>query len=56
MSSPEIRNKFAKAAYDGGLMILGCGEQSIRFRPTLDIKESDIDEGIAIIGDVLKSL
>ncbi len=55
MPSPEQRNKFTKAAYDSGLMILGCGEQSIRFRPTLDVEAGDIDKGMDIIHEILKN-
>jgi L-lysine 6-transaminase len=54
MPSPELRNKFTATAYNNGLMILGCGEKSIRFRPTLDVKTDDIDAGINIIRSILE--
>ncbi len=56
MPSQEIRNKFLKAAFNSGLMILGCGSDSVRFRPTLDVASEDIDKGIEIIEDVLKKM
>ena len=56
MPSAEIRDKFAKLAYENGLMILGCGTDGIRFRPTLDIKAEDIDKGMTIVEDILKKM
>lgn len=56
MHTPELRNKFLKAAFNSGLMILGCGSASVRFRPTLDTTTEDIDKGIEIIEDVLKKM
>ncbi len=56
LPTAELRNKFTKAAYDKGLIILGCGTRSVRFRPTLDISKQDIDRGMIIINDILKEL
>ena len=47
--SSDIRDKVRKAAYDNGMLILGCGEKSLRFRPTLNISMKEIDEGIGIL-------
>jgi L-lysine 6-transaminase len=49
----ELRNQFREHCYKNKLMILGCGEKSIRFRPPLNISESDIDKGLNIIKNVL---
>ncbi len=51
---PEERNKFRDLCYENKLLILGCGEKSIRFRPPLTINESEINEGLEIIRKVLK--
>lgn len=50
----ELRDQFRKSCYKEKLMILGCGEKSIRFRPPLNISESEIDKGLNIIKKVLK--
>jgi L-lysine 6-transaminase len=52
----EIRSKFLNYCYDNGLLILKCGEKSIRFRPPLNLKESQLEEGIEIIINALKTL
>jgi len=56
LPSKSLRKIFRETAYEKGLIILGCGDRSIRFRPTLDIREDDIDKGMDIIRDVLKHL
>lgn len=53
LPNAELRNQFKQKCYDEKLMILGCGEKSIRFRPSLNISESDIDKGLDIIKKVL---
>ncbi len=54
LQTTELRNKFRDNCYKEKLMILGCGEKSIRFRPALNINESEIDKGLTIIRKVLK--
>jgi L-lysine 6-transaminase len=46
----DTRNRVADKAYDLGLMILGCGHRSLRFRPPLDITAAEIDEALEILG------
>jgi len=35
------------------LLILGCGEKSIRFRPPLNITDDELEEGLQVIEKVL---
>ena len=53
LPSTETRNKFKEACYKEKLIILGCGEKSIRFRPPLNVTKDEIDEGLNIIRKVL---
>jgi L-lysine 6-transaminase len=53
LSSPEIRNKFKDTCLKEKLIILGCGEKSIRFRPPLNITKDELDEGLNVIRKVL---
>jgi L-lysine 6-transaminase len=48
----ELRNK----AYAKGLVVLGSGERSIRFRPPLNISKAEIDEGLNILVTSLKEM
>ena len=53
LPTPELRNKFKDQCFEEKLIILGCGERSIRFRPRLNIIREDLDEGLNIIKNVL---
>jgi len=52
----ELRNDLVKACYERGLLILGCGANSIRFSPALTISPAEVDEGLAIFEATLKML
>jgi L-lysine 6-transaminase len=56
MPDAHVRSAFIEEAYNQGLLILGCGSKSVRFRPTLDVSTSIIDEGTHIIETVVRSL
>jgi L-lysine 6-transaminase len=43
------RSKVLAKAKESGLLIVGCGARSVRFRPPLNIARPEIDEGIAIL-------
>ena len=44
-----LRDAFWKGAYELGLLIVRCGERSIRLRPVLDVKGGIIDEALGIM-------
>ncbi len=46
---PETRGQFVDALYDNGLMVLVCGDRSIRFRPHLNVTSDVIEEALAIV-------
>jgi L-lysine 6-transaminase len=43
------RDKAADEAYEMGMMLLGCGRLSVRFRPPLDVTAAEIDEALGIL-------
>jgi len=45
----ESRDRFWNGAYELGLLVLRCGERSIRLRPVLDLKDDVIDDALKII-------
>ncbi len=57
---PELRDAIVQKAFERGLLILGCGYNSLRFIPALNIPEELLDEGInmyeAALDAALKSL
>ncbi|MFH0990499.1 MAG: L-lysine 6-transaminase [bacterium] len=56
LDSAQNRDQLRTKAYEEGLILIGCGDRSIRFRPPLNISESEINEGIAIIQKALKEI
>jgi len=50
----ETRNRVADKAYDMGLIILGAGHRSLRFRPPLDITAAEVDEALELLGGAMK--
>jgi L-lysine 6-transaminase len=54
--SPAIRDEFKKKCFEEKLLILGSGEQSIRFRPPLNVSKDEINKGLNIIRKVLSLL
>lgn len=52
----DMRKDAVSKIFEKGVILLGCGEKSIRFRPSLNIKKEHIDEGIEIIDSVVKEL
>jgi L-lysine 6-transaminase len=54
LPSAAQRAAVVARAYERGLIILGCGERSIRFRPALAITRDELDEGLAILTGVLR--
>ena len=54
MPNGDARTIFLNKAYELGIVILPCGEKTVRFRPPLSVKPEHIDEGIGIIEKALK--
>jgi L-lysine 6-transaminase len=52
----ETRTRVLGMALERGLMIVGCGERSIRFRPALNIATQDVDEALGVLDDVIGTL
>lgn len=51
-----LRKEFVSKCYDNGLLILTCGQRSVRFRPPLNITEDKIDEGFKIISESIAAI
>ena len=50
------RDKFINLGMDNNVMYLGCGNNSIRFRPALIIEKNHIDEGLSILEKITNIL
>lgn len=51
----QDRDTLVNKAMESKLLILGCGEKSIRFRPHLNVKKEELDKAIAIIEGIVTS-
>ena len=47
--NPKIRDAIEKDAYEHGLILLGCGEQGLRYIPALNIEEEILDAGLDVL-------
>ena len=56
LDNPELRNKFVANSFKEKMIILTCGEKSVRFRPPLNITSQELNEGMKIIEKIIKSL
>jgi 4-aminobutyrate aminotransferase len=54
--APDLRNQIVDACFYEGLLILGCGENSIRFSPPLVINEQQSDFAVEIVDRILSRL
>ena len=56
MPTAELRNRFWTGAYDVGLLVLRCGERSIRLRPTLNITQDVIEKAVGLIEEQCRKM
>jgi L-lysine 6-transaminase len=56
LTGAEMRNAFWNGAFELGLLVLRCGERSIRLRPVLDITGEDIEAALRLIDKVCRRL
>ncbi len=54
--SKEMRNAFIQKGLENNVMFLGCGNQTIRFRPALCIEKQHIDLGMEVMEKILPKL
>ena len=52
----EWRNEIIKNAFEKGLLLLGCGENSVRFCPALTVTTDEIDTCLSILNEVVKKV
>lgn len=56
VSNQEFRNQVVQRAFEKGLLLLGCGESTIRFCPPLIVSKSEVDTAVEIFAATLKEL
>jgi L-lysine 6-transaminase len=56
LPTPQARGKAQDAIIEAGLLVLTCGERSIRFRPPLNLTAAEADAGLDMVRKGLKLL
>jgi L-lysine 6-transaminase len=56
LDTAQNRDQLRTKAYEEGLIIIGCGDRSIRFRPPLNLSKTEVDEGMGIIRSSLREI
>jgi L-lysine 6-transaminase len=56
LPNTALRDAFWKGAYELGLLVVRCGERSIRLRSVLDVKTDVIDEALGIMDQECRRL
>jgi L-lysine 6-transaminase len=55
LPTPEKRDQLKDKIYANGLIVLGCGRSTIRFRPPLIISAKEVDEALDAINKAVKT-
>jgi 4-aminobutyrate aminotransferase len=48
LADAELRERVVRAAFESGLLLLGCGESTIRFSPPLIVTKNEVDVAVDI--------
>jgi L-lysine 6-transaminase len=56
LPTTKERDDYRRKAWDLGLLIITCGDKSIRLRPLLDISKADVDEAMGLFESTFKKL
>ena len=53
--APELRNAIIRECYLRGLLVLGCGQNNLRFSPPLTVTRAEVDEALKILESALEA-
>jgi L-lysine 6-transaminase len=56
LPSTVLRNEFLDRMFQNGVLMVGCGQRSARFRPPINISADEIDQGIEAIRTSLRQV
>ncbi len=55
-ADPEFRNQVIKRTFENGLLLLPCGDSTVRFCPPLIVTKGEVDTAVEIFAATLKEL
>ncbi len=50
LASRALRDAVIEQCYEGGMIVLPCGERSVRFRPSLTVRAEEVEECVRRLG------
>lgn len=53
---PALRDRIVDQAFTRGLLLLGCGETSIRFTPPLSINRDQLEKGFDVLSETIQAV
>jgi 4-aminobutyrate aminotransferase len=53
---PALRDRVVDEAFSRGLLLLGCGETSIRFTPPLCIDREQLEKGFDVLDETIAAI
>ncbi|MBI5478483.1 MAG: L-lysine 6-transaminase [Deltaproteobacteria bacterium] len=56
LPSPDLRDQARAAIFEGGAIMLGCGQNTLRFRPALNISLKEVDTALDLVRKGLKKM
>jgi L-lysine 6-transaminase len=56
LPSPDLRDRVRAAILEAGAIMLGCGQNTMRFRPALNITKKEVDVALDLIRKGLKAM
>jgi len=54
--APDWRGRIIEKAFKKGLLLLGCGENTVRFSPSLTITKEEVETGLSIFEDAVREV
>jgi 4-aminobutyrate aminotransferase len=52
--APQLRDRIVDLAFERGLLMLGCGETSLRLAPPLVVKQGEVDVALDILEECIE--
>jgi L-lysine 6-transaminase len=56
LPSPDLRDQARLAIFEAGAIMLGCGQNTMRFRPSLNIAPKEVDAALDLVRKGLKTM
>lgn len=56
LDTPALRDVVVQRCFEKGLLILGCGQKTLRFLPPIDVRPREVDLGLAVLDRVFKNI